>query len=345
MRQRLLDRYSAFVNQRDQQLVERLKQNPDRVPFLTISTLLSYGFAISIHSFTVVLLLLGIASLTSQWAGFCSIPYGLILVGLAVVLRPRLFKPDDTMLSPADVPTLYRVVNEIAAEMKAHPIQQIGTNDDKNAYYARAGFRQQPMIVFGKPLLLNLKPQERVALIAHELAHDVNHDARRGLIIGSSHNTLVAWFQILLPDADRAGILMALARIPMRLLAQLVYWLLQLFYQLLLYQSRRAEYLADYRASTVAGTEATISLLNVFGYEDRPLDLFKRTHPSINRRMQFIESITVQPPRCVLSDSDSHQIDLEFQVLETRAQERIWGAYRQNNPRRKAAVEQQAQDE
>ncbi len=45
------------------------------------------------------------------------------------------------------------------------------------------------------PLWLTFTPQERVAVLAHELAHDVNDDVRRSLFVGGAIDALarMAW--------------------------------------------------------------------------------------------------------------------------------------------------------
>ena len=127
------------------------------------------------------------------------------------------------------------------------------------------GWRRRRVLTLGLPLFSALEPQERVALIAHELAHGRNGDSSRGLLVGSSLGGLVELYGLVAPDSAEArgwelggfdGVLNAV----FWLLSRPVYLLLLLQLHLLARDSQRAEYLADALAARVAGTPAEISL-------------------------------------------------------------------------------------
>jgi Zn-dependent protease with chaperone function len=114
--------------------------------------------------------------------------------------------------------------------------------------------------VLGLPLLAGLDPQERVALIAHELAHDRHGDATRGLLVGSAVASLDALSDLLRPPPAEPGLFEAVTGAVMRLLSRPVDALLWLQARLLLRDTQRAEYLADAAAASVAGTAAVVAL-------------------------------------------------------------------------------------
>jgi heat shock protein HtpX len=113
------------------------------------------------------------------------------------------------------------------------------------------------------PLLTALDPQERVALIAHELAHARNGDSTRSFVVGGALNTIGEVYDSLMNSggalaSSDAAIVEWLTRGILWLLARPVLGLYYLLRLLLLRDSQRAEYLADALGARVAGTAAEI---------------------------------------------------------------------------------------
>ena len=169
----------------------------------------------------------------------------------------------------------------------------------------------------GLPLLAALTPPERVALIAHELGHFVNHDARRGRFTEPA----VLWAgYLLLAIGQRDG--------------------------------QRAEYLADEIAARVAGSGALAGMLDTLLVADRvrqvvraggrdpgarqtwldaaayvragtDLDLLRRrsvreqaslcgTHPPTGLRIRMAGTREYTGPLVVLAERQSSLIDREL---------------------------------
>jgi Zn-dependent protease with chaperone function len=164
-------------------------------------------------------------------------------------------------------PALYQAVDEVADALGAPPPDAILLRADFNASYGRAGWRRRHVLTLGLPLLTVLDEQETAALIAHELAHAVNGDATRGFLIGSAATTLSRWYYLLLPDQfsglnrRRYGLGGMLANTLMFGMAQVVRAAASVMSHLVWHDSQRAEYLADHLAAEVAGTTATVALL------------------------------------------------------------------------------------
>ncbi|MDQ3163474.1 MAG: M48 family metalloprotease [Actinomycetota bacterium] len=122
------------------------------------------------------------------------------------------------------------------------------------------------MLTLGVPLLTVLEPRERVALVAHELAHGRNGDVTRGLFVGSAVVGLAELYSFVAPDDStegrewELGLVERVANWFFWLLSRPVLGLLLLELHLLLRDHQRAEYLADALAARVAGTNATVSL-------------------------------------------------------------------------------------
>src|SRR5436189_272087 len=81
---------------------------------------------------------------------------------------------------------LFKLVDSIAQALHARPIDYITIHTDFNAGFQKVGWRQKTVLSLGYPLWIALTDKERVALIAHELAHDVNGDSTRSRIIGTA---------------------------------------------------------------------------------------------------------------------------------------------------------------
>ncbi|TDD55855.1 hypothetical protein E1286_03705 [Nonomuraea terrae] len=125
----------------------------------------------------------------------------------------------------------------------------------KLASFMTYGRRRRRVVEIGYPLWLVLTPQERVALLAHEMAHSSNGDGRHGLVVGSALHSLGVLRDVTRFDWQEGdGV--------SRLVAETFLAVLGLM-ELLLYRSaQRAEYRADELAARAAGTTATISLLD-----------------------------------------------------------------------------------
>jgi Zn-dependent protease with chaperone function len=113
---------------------------------------------------------------------------------------------------------------------------------------------------------MSLRPQERVALLGHEIAHGVNRDGTRGFIIGSALNALDEWIGLLQGPFYQAttttervgGYFIYVLSVPFAALQSLLA-------QLLYLDKQQAEYFADYLASTISGTEAIVASLRRTG--------------------------------------------------------------------------------
>jgi Zn-dependent protease with chaperone function len=118
---------------------------------------------------------------------------------------------------------LYGIADEVARSVGAPAVDEIRVGDTFNASFSLVGWRRKRVMCLGLPLFSILTPQERVALIGHELGHCVNGDITRTLVVDTAINTLVDWYGILHPGSiwARAGRLSGwegLATIPTNLI-------------------------------------------------------------------------------------------------------------------------------
>ncbi|MDP9395161.1 MAG: M48 family metalloprotease [Actinomycetota bacterium] len=118
-----------------------------------------------------------------------------------------------------------------------------------------------------------LDPQARIALLAHELGHDVNGDVRHRRLVASAMGILDAWYVGLRGRAYEAdgetsvSMLASLGAVTGRLILAPVAWLvggLEVLMGLLTLRSgRRAEHYADILGARLAGPRAAHRLLEL----------------------------------------------------------------------------------
>jgi heat shock protein HtpX len=246
-------------------ILERLKTTPvqDFRPLWTIPKVIAFGIAASVHLLSLGLLILGIVLIATGISHVALMLLGAGICVFAWFMRPKPGRlPSQDVASGKDFPSLYAFVNEVAQELSGAPINNIVVNEDFNAAYGVVGWRRIPVLWIGLPLWIALRPQERVALLAHEVAHGVNGDGTRSFIAGSALSALDEWIRFLRGPLQHAatwseflgGYVVWVLSIPFaslqRLLAHL-FWL----------DKQRSEYFADYLASTISGTHAAVSLL------------------------------------------------------------------------------------
>jgi Zn-dependent protease with chaperone function len=164
----------------------------------------------------------------------------------------------------AEAPKLYALVDEVARALDTPSIDVLGIDHDWNASWAVLGLPRRRVLTLGLPLWTALEPNERVALLAHELAHERNGDARRGLFVHGAVSALAELYFVLAPgreDPDEpVEFVDAVVGALLWVVSRPLWALLLLEVHLLLRDSQRAEYLADRRAASVAGTDAAVSL-------------------------------------------------------------------------------------
>ena len=229
----------------------------------------AYAIALGVHVLVLVLLVGGLALILATFPNPIALLLGVALAGLGLVMRPRLPSlPDDVRsLQRAEAPVLHQLVDEVAGALERPPPDVIALDADWNAGWIVAGPRRRRVLVLGLPIASALRPQELVAILGHEVAHDRNGDARRGLVVGSAVGALDAVSQLLLPDDDRrmaeagfGGFELLTAGL-MRVLALPVDGALWLLARLLWRDMQRAEYLADALGARVAGSQAMVEAL------------------------------------------------------------------------------------
>lgn len=199
---------------------------------------------------------------------------GVALLGLAVVMRPRLGRVPrrGQSISATQAPTLFRLLGDVAEEVGTVVPDRVVLDASYNAAFGRAGLRRRRVLVLGVPLWVSLPPQQRVVVLAHELGHDINGDPLRSALIGPAVTAVASLARVsradvglgtvLSPDRTDAG--------PTRIGSEVLLWLVSRVFlvvhlgiaALATRDHQRAEYLADGIAARVAGSTATVESLD-----------------------------------------------------------------------------------
>ncbi|MFF3452175.1 M48 family metallopeptidase [Streptomyces sp. NPDC002667] len=231
------------------------------------SAVLAVALALAVHALTLAVAAGGVWFLVRGWGGWGMVP-GAFLLALAWSLRPRFKRlPKDTVvLRRADAPELFALVDEIAHVAGTRGIDAIVVDDSINASVQNYGVRGHRLLTLGLPLWEALTPQQRIALLGHEMGHYVNGDTRHGRVVAAAYRSLLTWHYYFEPvdhePLDSSGallILLNLLYVGPRLLVRGVLTVLD---RLTMRASQRAEYLADRVAARAGSTEAAVELMD-----------------------------------------------------------------------------------
>jgi Zn-dependent protease with chaperone function len=226
----------------------------------------AYALSALVHLATLLLAAAGLWLIAAGWSAVVPALVGCALLGVAWLLRPRLGRlPDDVpVLRRDDAPALFGLIDEVAEELGAPRVDTVVVASGVNASIGRVGPRRRVVLTLGLGLWDVLSPQQRVALLGHELGHLVNGDSRHGFFVGSALRSLAGWFALLRPDSGlkNRGIWDLLFRVVMIPPAWAALMLLRGLEYLTLRASQQAEYLADALAARAGSTAAAAELMD-----------------------------------------------------------------------------------
>ncbi|MER6286280.1 M48 family metallopeptidase [Streptomyces sviceus] len=241
----------------------------------TVSGSLAYALALAVHGVTLALAAVGVWGLVAGWGGLGMV-FGVFFLALAWSLRPRLYRlsDDDRVLSRGEAPELYALIDEVAAAMGTRGVDAVVVDVDANAGVTHLGLRRR-LLTIGLPLWEVLSPQQRIALLGHELGHFTHGDTRQGMVVGTAWRSLSTWLYYVqpMPDPNVVQAVTNLACVPLRLLITGVMALLDL---LTAQSSQRCEYLADAAAARIGSTEGAVGLMDRFLVTDSVVTTLQR---------------------------------------------------------------------
>jgi heat shock protein HtpX len=248
----------------------------DLRPQLSLASAAAIAIAATVHLLSLCVFLTGLIVAFRGFPNVLALIAGAVCIGTAYLLLPRPMRPPKRAVPSETFPSLKTLVDQITASLGGKPIRQIVLDEDFNASYAVTGWRRQPVLRIGLPLWIALGPQERVALIAHEVAHGVNGDSARGLVVGSALAALEEWIGLLRPSHRAVTVSELLAGRITWLLSLPLVGLQDLLFHLLWQEKQRAEYFADHLAASIAGTSAAVGLLRRSALDQHLQDVLLR---------------------------------------------------------------------
>ncbi|MHB9860250.1 M48 family metallopeptidase [Streptomyces sp. YIM S03343] len=252
----------ALARRHGEALLAEMLSGREPRPQRDSSAVLAIALALGVHGVTVVLAVAGVWCLVAGWGGL-GVVVGLLLLAMAVVLGPRFRKlPDDRpVLFRADAPELFALVDEIAGVVGTRGVHAIVVDERINAGVTTYGVRRRRLLMLGMPLWEVLTPEERLAVLGHELGHYANGDTRHGFVVATAVRTLSLWHHALQPlqDPSPTEMIVNVLYIVPRLLVRSVH---ELLVRLTTRAGLRAEYLADRHAARVASTQAAASFMD-----------------------------------------------------------------------------------
>jgi Zn-dependent protease with chaperone function len=236
------------------------------------------------------LLALGAYLIGNRFPGWRIVP-GALCVLLALALWPKLGRLDDRYgrIERHRAPTLFRLIDEVATAIGAPPPHVVSVDPWFNASARAAGLRRRRSLTLGVAMWAVLPPAQRVALLAHELGHFVNGDARRGPLTHIPLTTLGALADLLRPPPVPIGgaagrIAGAVSRAGFGALRQTVLCGHFVLVRACLRDAQRAEYLSDELAARAAGSDAATGLADT-------LVLREQLYPMVCREARRGEAV------------------------------------------------------
>lgn len=256
-------------------LFEQVRAHPESQRRGKLVATIVWLLAIAVHLVTVAMLVTAVLLALSS---VIFLPFRVvgaaILVMIAGYVQPFRWRrePEHVAVTRQDAPSLFSLVDEVAAVIGAAPVHVIRLTSEFNAHYFKTRVARKG-ITLGLTLWSILEPQERVALIGHELGHGVNGDLRSTVLVGRALRTLAYWHLLFRPSTRRthrraasvAGVLVALTEdlllplvlIPITILIGLAGRALELIANR---HGQRCEYYADELSARAAGTAGAVAL-------------------------------------------------------------------------------------
>jgi uncharacterized membrane protein YjjB (DUF3815 family) len=148
--------------------------------------------AVVVHLVTAALLIGGLTLiLGARQRGILVVP-GLVLLvpGLALFPRPGRLRPELPVVREPDAPELFRLVHDVADAVGVRRVDLVQLTPEFSVTVVPYGLLRRPCLLLGLPLWAACPPQQRVAALAHGLAHLSPRHVRHGALIGTALGSL-----------------------------------------------------------------------------------------------------------------------------------------------------------
>ncbi len=234
--------------------------------------------AVLLYAFLAYLAYLGVRLVLFDFPNLTLI-LGVLLLLVVVYLLPRFprLSRNAEILTRAEAPALYATVDRVAEAVGTAAPRTIVVSSVFNASTTAVGIRRRRVLHLGLGLFGALDPQQRIALLAHEMGHFRHGDIRRGLVIYPAMSSLGRIADLFTGEtlvrfrpggwANEGALLNAVIEPIVNLIMGIVSGV---FYgahlgvlAVMLRDSQRREYLCDQRSAQLAGTRATTGMLDL----------------------------------------------------------------------------------
>ena len=180
--------------------------------------------------------------------------------------RRRKHRWEQWPVRAAETPAFFALIARVATAAGAPMPDEVVLDHHVDAHTTVRGLRRRRVLGVGLPLWAALDRQERIVLLAHELGHFVNHDSRRGFVVGGGYRSLRTLVDVLGLSPRRGFWLLA----PFLFVLTATLWLISTAMLVLIGRdSQRAEYLADQIAARVGGSAAASSTFDALIFSTR----------------------------------------------------------------------------
>jgi Zn-dependent protease with chaperone function/endogenous inhibitor of DNA gyrase (YacG/DUF329 family) len=260
----LLERRRRMLARRHgERLLKEITNGASLRPHRDASSVLALMLAVAVNGSTVVMIALAVWLLVSG-LGVTLFVVGLFLLAVAFLMRPRVARlPEGVpLLARSEAPELFAVIDEVAAVVGPRSVDRIAVDGQMNASVSTYGVLGRRLLTIGLPLWEILDPDERNALLGHELGHYANGDLRYGTMVWTALRSLVMWSYLLSPSPYNGNWLIYAANAITFLPWLAVEGVLILLDTLTLRSKQRGEYLADRFSAQVAGPDAAVRLMD-----------------------------------------------------------------------------------
>jgi Zn-dependent protease with chaperone function len=232
-------------------------------PGWTVANAGAVAIATGVHLVTLAVPATAVGLLVHRGVNGVTVTIAVVLVLFSLVLVPWRFdvlrRRRRIVLARATAPHLHDVVERVAVALDTRPPDVIRIDLDVNASVHRRRVRQR-VLTIGAPLWFTLAPEQRIAMLGHEMAHLVDGDVLQTRYVWWAIVTLSRWRTFFLAGTRLQGIA-ALAR-PVAWGASTATHAVATAMVTAAFQgSQRGEYFADQLAARVASTRATVELL------------------------------------------------------------------------------------
>jgi Zn-dependent protease with chaperone function len=245
-------------NARQQRVYERVAARDVRKPRPDLAAWLGMALAAIVQGLGLVAIIGAIALLIWGFPSPVAIAVAIGLIGGGWAFLPQFGRLPRDASTREQLPELFALLDEIADALDAPRVHRVAIVEGTDSAFAQLGFRRRGLLTIGLARFHVLAPQERVALLAHEVAHAVDGDPRRGVLIGGSlGNMRQLAAELRRAAAKREGALWIFYKFWAALPASFA----RVLEHSTATTTQRAEHYADVLAARVAGTEAVVGAL------------------------------------------------------------------------------------